>query len=296
MVDISSDLFKIREQLSHQLQHSVTRQRETPAMSPAPLSAPTAMVHAGPPAPPPPPAVTAPPMKLCLASDVACPVAFGLDDLRSSLRSKAELIENRPMEASSAEIRSAVAHYGTELETLRDVVGLYERCVVGLRATLDQKLAEEIAGVNSEIRREETQHRQRVTELSERARTKEEERLAHLSSMMTLQESVLQRQEGRPVFDGGGGGGGGADEMMVLGSSLHDRLENFYQSYNKAKLPTVRETLLQYGGREAELFATLVAKYGPEPPAIVCVFFFFWYTVTRGLCIPRHLFFFARFT
>jgi hypothetical protein len=50
-------------------------------------------------------------------------------------------------------------------------------------------------------------------------------------------------------------------------SPARARLVRFYRAYNSDKLAIVDDTLAKYDGREEELFAALVDKYGPEPPA-----------------------------
>lgn len=57
----------------------------------------------------------------------------------------------------------------------------------------------------------------------------------------------------------------GADPALA-GLSVRERLSNMYSKYNPAKLPTVDDTVERYRGRERQLFALLVGKYGPEPP------------------------------
>eukprot|EP01063_Lacrimia_lanifica_P034120 TRINITY_DN6237_c0_g6_i1.p1 TRINITY_DN6237_c0_g6~~TRINITY_DN6237_c0_g6_i1.p1 ORF type:complete len:788 (+),score=343.54 TRINITY_DN6237_c0_g6_i1:174-2537(+) len=46
---------------------------------------------------------------------------------------------------------------------------------------------------------------------------------------------------------------------------VRQRLVNFYNYYNPAKLPSVVNTLLEYQGHEDTLFGSLTQKYGPEP-------------------------------
>ena len=47
--------------------------------------------------------------------------------------------------------------------------------------------------------------------------------------------------------------------------SVERRLLAFYTKYRPEKLLQVDDTLKRYSGREEELFAALVKKYGPEP-------------------------------
>eukprot|EP00754_Rhynchopus_humris_P006106 Rhum_TRINITY_DN12987_c0_g1::Rhum_TRINITY_DN12987_c0_g1_i1::g.55859::m.55859 len=84
--------------------------------------------------------------------------------------------------------------------------------------------------------------------------------------------SSLPQMPAASALMGGGarrGAGGGAVRVLP-GSTEHierfrDRLMNFFHEYRPERLPsvmpTVRETLL----REDEVFAALVARYGPEP-------------------------------
>jgi len=51
------------------------------------------------------------------------------------------------------------------------------------------------------------------------------------------------------------------------GVTARERLVRFFEMYNKEKLSSVDQILTQYAGKEADLFAALVKKYGPEPPA-----------------------------
>jgi preprotein translocase subunit Sec61beta len=51
-----------------------------------------------------------------------------------------------------------------------------------------------------------------------------------------------------------------------LAADYHGRLTRYYATYNPEKLPTVEGTLQKFAGREEEMFAVLVQKYGPEPP------------------------------
>lgn len=46
---------------------------------------------------------------------------------------------------------------------------------------------------------------------------------------------------------------------------LATRLSKFYEKYNKSAMSRIPEICDKYEGREDELFAALVAKYGPEP-------------------------------
>ena len=48
-------------------------------------------------------------------------------------------------------------------------------------------------------------------------------------------------------------------------SSHLARLSAFYEKYQPSKVSSVQATLDKYAGREEELFAALVQKYGPEP-------------------------------
>ena len=48
-------------------------------------------------------------------------------------------------------------------------------------------------------------------------------------------------------------------------SSYRSRLERFYAKYNPEKLSVVDRALVSFKGREEEMFANLVEKYGPEP-------------------------------
>eukprot|EP01064_Diplonema_japonicum_P012194 TRINITY_DN19650_c0_g1_i1.p1 TRINITY_DN19650_c0_g1~~TRINITY_DN19650_c0_g1_i1.p1 ORF type:complete len:738 (+),score=121.67 TRINITY_DN19650_c0_g1_i1:24-2216(+) len=52
----------------------------------------------------------------------------------------------------------------------------------------------------------------------------------------------------------------------IISKPTRQRLVNFYQHYNPAKLPSVVATLLEYTDTEETLFAALHRKYGPEPP------------------------------
>jgi hypothetical protein len=44
------------------------------------------------------------------------------------------------------------------------------------------------------------------------------------------------------------------------------RLQRYYQHYNPGKLADVDATVAKYAGREEDMFAALVQKYGPESP------------------------------
>eukprot|EP00759_Apiculatamorpha_spiralis_P023059 PhF_6_TR26974/c0_g3_i6/m.39359 len=44
-----------------------------------------------------------------------------------------------------------------------------------------------------------------------------------------------------------------------------ERLETFFRKYNPDKLASIPKIMEQYAGKEDEMFAALVAKYGPEP-------------------------------
>ncbi|KAJ9465335.1 Metacaspase-3 [Diplonema papillatum] len=57
-----------------------------------------------------------------------------------------------------------------------------------------------------------------------------------------------------------------APKAFVLDPWFRQRLCNFYNYYNPAKLPSVVPTLREFGGQEDELFRTLAKGYGPEPP------------------------------
>ena len=50
-----------------------------------------------------------------------------------------------------------------------------------------------------------------------------------------------------------------------VSSDYKARLTAFYEKYNPGKVSSVDKTLQAYGGREEEMFAALVSKYGPEP-------------------------------
>ncbi|CAH0474572.1 unnamed protein product [Peronospora belbahrii] len=50
-------------------------------------------------------------------------------------------------------------------------------------------------------------------------------------------------------------------------SSHLERLTRFYQKYNPDKVHEINGVLERFKGRETQLFATLVKKYGPEPTA-----------------------------
>eukprot|EP00760_Papus_ankaliazontas_P017126 PhM_4_TR17042/c0_g1_i10/m.34819 len=49
-------------------------------------------------------------------------------------------------------------------------------------------------------------------------------------------------------------------------NAVRDRLVRYFEAYNPSKLSNVEVILQQFAGKEEELFATLVGKYGPEPP------------------------------
>ena len=51
-------------------------------------------------------------------------------------------------------------------------------------------------------------------------------------------------------------------------AGFHARLSAFYARYNPGKLPGVDAMLVKFNGREAALFSSLVAKYGPEPDSL----------------------------
>eukprot|EP00760_Papus_ankaliazontas_P017134 PhM_4_TR17042/c0_g1_i5/m.34835 len=50
-------------------------------------------------------------------------------------------------------------------------------------------------------------------------------------------------------------------------NAVRDRLVRYFEAYNPSKLSNVDVILQQFAGKEEELFATLVSKYGPEPSA-----------------------------
>ncbi|ORC84834.1 uncharacterized protein TM35_000401010, partial [Trypanosoma theileri] len=51
---------------------------------------------------------------------------------------------------------------------------------------------------------------------------------------------------------------------------VRSRLERFMRKYNPEKISTIDAILKAYNGREEEMFAALVKKYGPEPPRDDC--------------------------
>eukprot|EP01065_Artemidia_motanka_P032898 TRINITY_DN39879_c0_g1_i1.p1 TRINITY_DN39879_c0_g1~~TRINITY_DN39879_c0_g1_i1.p1 ORF type:complete len:684 (+),score=243.74 TRINITY_DN39879_c0_g1_i1:105-2156(+) len=57
----------------------------------------------------------------------------------------------------------------------------------------------------------------------------------------------------------------GAEPGASIDIRFRDRLCAFYHHYKKSKLPEIDEILVEYRGAEEQLFAALVAKYGPEP-------------------------------
>ena len=291
MVDISTDLMKIRQQLAVQLQHSVTRVRPAgpasgpPADDTASLacSAPThdssaVLAIAAPPAP-------SAPAQVATVESLACPALFALEDVKTRLRSNADHLAacDNFVAGGPDDIKALITQYAMEMDQVKSVVSLHEECLVSLRAALDRKLADEIQKVNSELRKEEDMHVRRIAELQKQAQVMEQERAAHQTCLHSLVESAQRQKQARPVFSSPPSSQSTIGEFPAaahpsqvttatadLDPAMHDRLENFYQSYNPAKLPTVRETLMQYKGLERELFETLAEKYGPEPPQIVC--------------------------
>eukprot|EP01062_Namystynia_karyoxenos_P077127 TRINITY_DN76_c0_g2_i1.p1 TRINITY_DN76_c0_g2~~TRINITY_DN76_c0_g2_i1.p1 ORF type:complete len:539 (+),score=174.10 TRINITY_DN76_c0_g2_i1:69-1619(+) len=99
------------------------------------------------------------------------------------------------------------------------------------------------------FRSERRMHRE-LRELQGNLRRLEEENAA-----LSAQLAQAPRPKG-----GGGGGGGGSD-------AYRKRLWRFYNRYCPAKIGSVDSVLSKYSGREESLFRSLVAKYGPEPPA-----------------------------
>ena len=59
--------------------------------------------------------------------------------------------------------------------------------------------------------------------------------------------------------------GGAAPPAALAGPTYRARVETFYRTYNPAKIDDVTSLLSMYEGREEELIAGLVKKYGAEP-------------------------------
>ena len=51
----------------------------------------------------------------------------------------------------------------------------------------------------------------------------------------------------------------------ALQKMYSDRLTRFYQNYDEAKVASVPTLLQKYKGKEEQLLAAMVKKYGPEP-------------------------------
>ena len=219
------------------------------------------------------------------------PALAGADAVAAALQRSAEkLAGSGDRVAATSEQLRAMLHDGVaEVERTRTLLQLQEAHAARIRAALDLRLADDIEKLNTELRREEDLHAKRVSDLCKRATEVARERESHQTaagadhlSLATHYQVQQQQQQALVVRRAFASSASPSEEgppsplaLPRVDPMLHDRLESFYQAHNPAKLPTVLNTLLQYQGREADLFATLVGKYGPEPPVLVRPLFLF---------------------